>query len=155
MKKIVYSFDPGVKVLAHARFEDRVLVHCAISRADSIEVMLTKTHPFGSESPDVCVVEKPQVYPQRHWRGDPNDLISIALVAGAVARAYGQKSLVLVKPHDWKGTRDKDADNDYTLKNLTEIERECIDRLELPKTLRHNVIDAVGLGLWYLDRRSK
>jgi hypothetical protein len=151
----LYSFDPGVKVLAYACFENSVLVNCHLSRAASLEEMLTKTHPFGHTSPDVCVVEKPQVYPQRHWRGDPNDLIQIALVAGSVASTYGQKKLVLVKPHDWKGTRDKDADNDYTMKNLTATEKQVVARLELPKTLLHNAIDAVGLGLWHLDRRSK
>jgi hypothetical protein len=107
----------------------------------------------------VAVVELPQVY--RRSRADPDDLIRLAFAAGMLASKY--ESCRTVRPHDWKGSVPKLASRAWdryivhqrTLEILSVEEQgiylPALDRI--PAYLRHNVCDAVGLGLWTGKRR--
>lgn len=102
------------------------------------------------------IVEKPQAYVQRRSRGDPNDLIDMGILIGVALRALHPGKVRLVTPRTWKGTVPKTQDvNEYVIHRRTQKElsprayRLYMDRLmETKKALRHNVADAVGLGLW-------
>jgi len=139
------SIDPG-KASGVAQFEDRVLKR----------VFLLDNLPVSFFA-DTLVIEIPQVYPVRAWKGDPNDLIEVARIAGywegLIAACTRVLDVVHVRPHDWKGNRPKEIDNAYTLSKLTDAERAVIDGAQIPKSKLHNAIDAVGIGLWYLNRR--
>jgi len=148
------SIDPG-KASGVAQFRDGVLCACDIYEIAKNEICLF--------SLDVLVIEIPQVYPVRAWKGDPNDLIEVARIAGVWEGLFTSHNyrhmptsiidVVHVRPHEWKGNRPKDVDNAYTLSKLTDAERAVIDKAQIPKSKLHNAIDAVGIGLWYLNRR--
>jgi hypothetical protein len=103
--------------------------------------------------PKIGIVEAPRIYGRRQWKGDPNDLIKVALLAGMALAALSQHCIPeIVYPSVWKGQRPKDVDNKYTLELLSETERVYIEN-SFPKSKLHNVIDAIGIGLWKLGRR--
>ena len=108
------------------------------------------------------IIEKPRIYDRKLWKGDPNDLISVALIGGFCAGVEfrdmyttigGYREIEYIYPQDWKGGRPKDVDNKYTLTLLDHEETIILSKLKLPKTKLHNVIDAVGIGLWGVGRR--
>lgn len=100
-------------------------------------------------TPKRVVVELPQVYPVRKWKGDPNDLISVAVHVGIVVSSFSQscEHVDLVKPRQWKGQTPKDVSSQRTLNKLTEDEKKNIEKVK-----SSHVLDAIGLGLWALGR---
>lgn len=103
--------------------------------------------PFGF--PVVC--EIPQVYDGSGI--DPQDLVTLAFNAGYLCSGMQPESLQLVHPRGWKGQRPKEVDNQYTLKLLDVQESQVVKDAQVPKGLLHNVVDAIGIGLWATERR--
>lgn len=101
-------------------------------------------------------VEKPQVYPQSPV--PPNDLITLAMKAGRYVGAFegatAPPSLLLetitVLPHEWKGNIPKDICEARIRRALTipELHVATSAELEVPKSLRNNMWDAIGIGLF-------
>lgn len=93
------------------------------------------------------VIEYPQTYRGRAAKGDANDLVQVALVAGALSVLTSYPCL-LVLPAEWKGQTPKHATEARARMKLGST----VDRIKLPgrdKKLASNVWDAVGIGLWY------
>jgi len=98
--------------------------------------------------PSSAVIELPQVYPVRSWKGDPNDLIKVAVQVGVCIASFAHYCQVkLVTPKEWKGQTPKKIDNQRTLDQLAEQERKQISKKS------SHVLDAIGLGLWELRRK--
>lgn len=104
--------------------------------------------------PDTAVIEVPQTYNAGQQKGRQQDLISVALVAGAVAGALKQAfpsiSILLVFPRDWKGTVDPDVFTERINGRLSAEEKARLDHVTA--TYRHNMIDGVGLSLFFTTR---
>lgn len=101
------------------------------------------------ESAPSLVIEVPQVYPRQ--RVPPNDLITLAFQAGRYAgRAAGE--VHEVRPHQWKGNLPKDVCEARVRAALSEAERAVLDAARAPAGHRHDVADAVGIGLFFLCR---
>ena len=151
------AIDPAKKSIAWAFFHEQSLENCGFLPFDSFDELHRKIQAleeFLAFHLSDIVIEIPQIYNQRYWKGDPNDLIDVAFSAGAALgyiNPYGE--VLLVRPKEWKGSRPKDVDNRHTLKLLTEEEMAIYERMDLAKSLRHNVIDAIGIGLWAVERR--
>jgi hypothetical protein len=99
------------------------------------------------------VAEWPQVYVASRSPGDPNDLLALAGICSAVA-ALGTWNVKSVTPREWKGTAPKDAMGKRVMGRLSskEVGRICAD---VPDSLMHNVLDAVGIGLHHLGRLKR
>lgn len=157
---MLIAIDPGKRSLGWARFDydlhDQRLAACGLLRwkdwAAMCGGMLWLYERLGGEQSGEIVIEVPQVYQQRHWKGDPNDLVDVALVAGAAGVKFGP-TVLFVRPREWKGSRPKKADHALTLSRLSPDELAELDQVDAPKSLRHNVLDAIGMGLWKLGRR--
>lgn len=146
---MIVSIDPGVHAVGWAQFAPR-LVACGLVRGDLVELRIALAAPLSGAA--VVVVEVPQVYPRA--KVDPNDLVDVAVVAGMVLGLAPQSSdVVVVHPSTWKGQRPKDIDARLTRSLLDVDERRLVDDVDVPRSLRHNVVDAVGIGLWRLSRR--
>ena len=101
--------------------------------------------------------EVPQVYSAGFSRGDPNDLIDITIVAGAVL-GTGDCTSVWFRPREWKGQVEPDVMITRIRSKLSQIE---LNRVRLPtrrdgksvrETVAHNVFDAIGVGLFALKK---
>ena len=101
------------------------------------------------------VVEFPQVYQGGAQKGDPNDLLLLAGVVSALAALCSGIALcTCYRPKEWKGQVPKHIHQRRIEKRLTEVESERVtcDLATVPASLRHNAWDAIGLGLFALDR---
>lgn len=148
------AIDPG-KDTGWARLDvSGVLIDCGLGdppRSDGCRV----------------IIERPQVYRGRSSKGDPNDLITLAIQVGRYTeRMVAQGSSVEhVIPHDWKGTVDPDVlcrrvaatlsapERDLLYRVLAPLARRPMTDEHLTSGRRHNVIDAVGIAKWSVGSR--
>jgi len=97
------------------------------------------------------VLEIPKVYPGIHDE-DPNDLIDLAGVQGAIVGATGFPVEWSPLPQEWKGQLPKEVSERRVESKLQPEEKK---RIEWPaKRLCHNVYDALHLGLVHLEREG-
>jgi len=93
-------------------------------------------------------IEVPQIYTQAKLKGDPNDLVDLALMAGCFVglMAGPQTRVTGYRPRQWKGQVPKNVMTKRIQGKLSPDEHE---RVELPtaKELQHNVWDGIGIGL--------
>lgn len=149
----VIAIDPGA-CNGYAIFYSGALVFAGVFKGEDIEELPRQAFMqfSGGFALDLVVIEKPVIYPL-DTKGDPNQLITLAIRAGEIAGRfrYANREVEWVKPRTWKGTAPKDITNRRTLAKLTDEEKECLPRL--PKTKAHNMLDAIGIGLWYLEKK--
>lgn len=150
----VMAIDPGLDT-GWAVFDDAgALVRCGLG-----------------DPPPSCgvsvIIERPQVYSRRASPGDPNNLITLAIQVGRYTERVSTQGSKYehVLPHDWKGSLDSDICCRRVANSLTAAEKNTLFAVLSPLARkpmtddfltsgkRHNVIDAVGLGLWALGPR--
>jgi hypothetical protein len=156
---MVIALDPGVKAAGVAVFIDGELDFAWLAQGkswqdtayDAFQGLYRSKCRDPHQYTTKVVIERPQVYQQRKLKGDPNDLVSVALMAGAFCGYAGSSALrpeiVSVFPRYWKGQ----VDPDVMIERIKgKLSKEETGRVELPrkKNLQHNVWDAVGIGLW-------
>lgn len=161
MPKSVLAIDPGLRACGLAVFEGGVLIHATLvdnpvdgdSDAPVWTGMSKAVHDYLANnyySPEVLVIERPQVYGGGRGKGDPNDLLSLMAVVGGVCASVRAPTKKSFYPRVWKGQVPKNIHNDRILERLSAAERKMLPELAASKL--HNVIDAVGLGLYELER---
>jgi hypothetical protein len=146
------AIDPGKHHLAWAKFLEGRLVACGLAEGEPRE-LADVLEEIGARGE--AVIEVPRVYPSRRWRGDPNDLIDVALTAGVAAGVLcrlGTK-IEYVRPGTWKKNVPKRIHNDRVRSALDDHERLLFETCGVAAFKRHNVLDAIGLGLWRLGRK--
>jgi hypothetical protein len=115
---------------------------------------------LGVRYPVKAVVEYPKFYGVRAYGsaskayGVANSLIRESVTLGRwIERAtLIGADVVEVLPRDWKSTLPKRAMLKLIWSRLTREERALVLGLDLPKSLVHNVLDAVGVMLWSCGR---
>lgn len=166
---MILSIDPGTRILSYALWDNMQLVHATAVRStcqslDERIRNMTRSmkddlylggHIFDGNIEHV-VVEKPVVYPFKNRIGDANDLIDVAMVGGYAAGAFRNTHVRFVKPDQWKGQKSKKVTKNLITRELDLQETENllrgIEAQHVPAKLQHNVMDAVGIGLWYTGR---
>jgi len=157
------AIDPGLRCCGVAVSEDGRLIACGLVKnphkvarngiawgAMAREVGLW-SRAFGPFDRVRC--ETPQVYLPGHMAGkrvDPADLLNLQGVVGALCATFDQVETVL--PSDWKGQLPKDVCEGRIRLRLDEQERQVFEAVYLAPSLRHNVVDAVGIMLDGLGR---
>ena len=135
------SIDPGVRGTGWALWSTTgFLLACGL-------------HEPPWEDITRVAIEVPRVY--RKSRVDPNDLITLAFLAGRyVGKAQSLTGFTCEAkwcwPHEWKGDLDKDITEARARKKLTADERLVVEECEryVPRSLMNNVWDAIGIGLY-------
>lgn len=101
------------------------------------------------------VIEKPVIYPGGRTK-NPNDVLSVAVNAGEWGGRYLQQGTTVeyVTPAGWKGQTPKDVSHARIYGKLTDEEKAVLDTAGggLAASKRHNMLDAVGIGLWAVKR---
>lgn len=107
----------------------------------------------AAATPDYVVIERPQVYRAAASKGDPNDLITLAIQVGEYKQFFERRGarVVFYRPSEWKGQLPKKVHHRRVWDVLDDVERSIVgvagDRV--PAGDRHNLMDAVALGKWY------
>jgi hypothetical protein len=99
-----------------------------------------------------AVLERPQIYRAGKSKGDPNDLITLAIQLGRYVDRLERAGVVcrLVTPTSWKGQVPKDIHHKRIEGSLSPRDaRAVLDGLDgIPSGKQHNVLDAIGLARW-------
>jgi hypothetical protein len=135
------AIDPGLDT-GWAFFSDREhMTACGLSDPTA--------QPFTYLVKSVAI-EKPKIYAARKMKGDPNDIITLAIQVGDLKGYYARlgKRVALVTPNDWKGGTAKDVSNERTIGGMSLEERAIVKRAAyyIPTSKQHNLLDAIGLG---------
>jgi len=107
---------------------------------------------FPMTAPDVVVIERPEIYPR--MKVPPGDIVALALNAGWLDGQIAALETVWVTPKHWKGQVPKHIMYKRIMAALSDAELTALTSwlARLPKGSAHNVVDAVGIGLWYHQR---
>ncbi len=145
------AIDPG-NDMGVARFEGGMLTHLYLVAAGS-HVYAELDYPNWIEK---LVIEIPQVYVSSKSRGDPNDLIKVAVQAGEIIGSVRALRVLRVSPREWKGTVPKDVHHARLLSQASVADFAVIEAslAKIPKAKRHNALDAYGLGKWALAQEK-
>jgi hypothetical protein len=148
----IIAIDPG-KRTGWAIFQDAALVDAGTFNEIR---MLTEDAPMVGIMPAIAVIELPVIYPLGKGKGDPNDLIALAVLVGDLRGFYRLAgfAIELVKPRTWKGTVPKHIHHSRVLAALMGRERALLPKRPNAKDFDHNMLDAVGLGLWFLSKEG-
>lgn len=112
------------------------------------------------------VIEWPQIYVAIKSKGNPNDLLSVAGVGAALAGMLSHATLrngagrclhvLSPTPAEWAGQLPKSTNS--KLASQSPRARRILSRLDVDErsvaTLKHDALDAIGLGLYTLGRLS-
>jgi hypothetical protein len=168
---VILAIDPGIRGTGAALFDGQELVAADYvvgsptgNGADAWLEILRTTHDFVKQycydrdtRVTETVVECPQVYTASHSKGDPNDLIPLAAIDGAVCGAYWalhRSKATSYLPAQWKGQTPKAVHHNRIKALLTEQEKaRCVFPRET--SLHHNVWDAVALGMFHVGRTKR
>lgn len=166
MRRII-SIDPGLSKVAFAVWDPetgeldyaglaRTVFPAGMERAEKWREMAWQVDnelglsEVGLE--DSLVLEIPQIYPGPRAE-DPNDLIDLAGVLGAICGKMqdGQVEWSPL-PREWKGQLPKEITQQRVDLRLSQGEK---NKIIWPiKSLCHNVYDAIHLGIVYLEREG-
>ena len=139
---MIVAVDPGVNFCGAALFtEAGELCFAWLEENGPRAIHARVKRAYGATS---AIVEVPQVYARSASKGDPNDLIDVALVAGGVVALFDP--VRVVRPREWKG----DAPKEVVERCARAAIGFQIDRVEQHKraALMHNVWDAIAIGLF-------
>lgn len=146
-KPILLAIDPGANT-GIAIFKFGILVHADLINLDSVkdqskinELILLRSNPKVR-----TVVEIPIVYLGSKSKVNPNDLIRLTYRAGALG-GFGAETIT---PVSWKGNVPDDILYKRILSKLTDTEKQAIPNRG--KSVLHNTLDAIGIGLKKLGR---
>ncbi len=130
--------DPGVKACGVAIFYNGTLSRAFYAPKEKCKLAIWEP----------MIIEMPRIYPgSGQQKGDLNDLLNLAAVVGYFEGSTGDVKRVF--PSEWKGNVPKPIMTKRILSRLTVEES---TRIENAGAKTHNIIDAVGIGLWKLGR---
>ncbi len=138
----ILAIDPGTDT-GWAVFENGVLQSCGLTKPRDLPI----AHTLKTIT---VVVENPQIYPEE--REDPNRILALARKVGWVECYYQDHKVELFMPKTWKKQVPKKIHNRRTEESLTPLELEILRAVRcLPEKI-NNVLDAIGLGIWYTKK---
>ena len=144
---MIVAIDPGTTCIGVAVFHNDNLTACYLPRGRDWIETFRNVPKLG---PEVLVVEDPRIYPVSKARH--NDILKLARSVGAVVAKIDAPKTRLVTPATWKKSVPKHIHQRRILRALSERETAVLNDCKCPRSLRHNVVDAVGIGLWFLER---
>jgi hypothetical protein len=105
------------------------------------------------------VIERPMIYPGGRQKARPADIIALAVRAGewgGKVAAFTGSVPEYVEPARWKGQVPKDIHHARILAKLSPEEQAVLTSAGngVAPSKRHNIVDAVGIGLFAVGRRA-
>ncbi len=160
------ALDPGINRSGVAEFANGQLVRafCVSVAAKDFPIgivglgmrakyMAGRIHSVGGFPIGTKVIaEWPQIYQREKGKskGDPNKMLPLAAVIGAVVARHFIDGVQLIQPHEWKGQASKPAMKRRIVERLTPTEL-----ARIPVKLVHDGWDAIGIGLHGLGRLER
>ncbi len=158
MGGVIVAIDPGDDT-GWSRYDNRRLTSCGLVHPEQYPelpfIVGLLLEPFD------LVIELPKDY-SGNRQVDPNKLISLGRKVGIITgvfQAYYYLQDIQIKPalfwpHEWKGQIPKNIHHDREIPKLDPEEKTVLQKTLalVPAGKRHDVKDAVCLGLWRAKR---
>jgi hypothetical protein len=149
---MLLAIDPGADTGWAVYDSCRRLTACGLYDGDR-NITLPSVEPGAR-----VLIECPRLRPR--GEKNPNSILLVARKAGEWAGRFHHHAVEYLLPNDWKGTTDKKIDHPRTWARLDDKERAIVDayfrsahgRQGLAPSRRHNVLDALGIGLFGVGR---
>lgn len=159
---MLLAVDPGLRGCGVALFDTAGrLVRCAYLRgskdakdAEAWAEMAQEVYDWGAADALRVVSEFPKVYAAGKSKGDPEDLLQLAGVVGALTALFRGEvtEFQVLRPYEWKRQVPKDIMAGRIADRLS-MEETSVARHGMPsKSFAHNVWDAIGIGLHAVGR---
>lgn len=158
------AVDPGANHPACAEFLDGVLVRSGrvklprtLVRYDPLDrarcIAGFVNNDYNLIEANEVVIELPQVYARSKSKGDPNDLILLAAVCGAIAARCMHAKVTCYRPRQWAGNVPKTTTGDPWKSPRGQRIWSRLSASERAATSNdHDSTDSVGIGLFRLGR---
>ncbi len=152
------AVDPGVRMCGVALFElGRLkragLARCTLPGNVPYRCMAEAVMAWAGDV-DVLATERPQQYP--HAPTPRSSVQALEGVVGAVQAIAGTDDVHTYTPAMWKGQVPKGVMYGRIVQRLSETERgraaKAVLSVDLKRSIHHNALDAVGVGLYHLGR---
>ncbi len=142
----IVGIDPGLSATGIALIrQGKVELFTVRTRGKDIAERILHIADFArclcSVRLDMLVIEHMQIYTQRKSKGDPNDLVNVALVEGAILASIPAEVYRLPKPAEWKGGIDKKIHHPRLKKHV----------YDLQGRVSEHAWDAFGLALYGVE----
>lgn len=154
------SVDPGLRAAGYAVWKDGELLEVGLlrglktGRGPQAWLAVAQAGSEWLSKIDELVIEFPKVYQGSKAKGDPADLLELAAVVGTlVGTAPSTTRTTIYLPREWKSNVPKDIHQARLYAALPPKERSLVDAVK-PASLRHNALDAVGIGKYFLCKNS-
>ncbi len=148
------GIDPGLVTGLAAIHQGELHRVRVVDSLSYFKEQLRTLHSWGHAR---ILIEKPQVYVTPYSKGDPNDLITLAIQVGRyveICSLCTRCDITLVFPKEWKGQVPKEMHNARILKALSQKETQVLNEhtAKIAKGKMHNVYDAIGLAKYHHAR---
>jgi len=131
--------DPSVHACGWATFAGSDLVSAGVlqpQKLDHLADLLIQVLPWREHH--LCLIERPRIYP--HSPVPPNDIVTLGIAVG-IATALARQNGLQVR-YVFPTTLNKTVTTHRVQKTVDTDQLLC----DIPKSLRHNAIDAIHLG---------
>lgn len=151
--KYLLAVDPGKSHLAFAVFEEGALIRCGLLTGGSPLASAKMLRQQYTGPVHELLTEGQQIYGGR-IRSDPNDLLPLAECVGCVKALMAEPVTEIIHPLpvQWKGSIKKEICTARIKAVLASRPSDLAvyknDVAGIPKSLHHNVLDAIGLAYW-------
>lgn len=165
--KTLISLDPGLREAGLAVFTGGLLTSAFLVRNPNTKDRGGKAWVDMGREVDIIlgeaastetslftfVSEIPQVYREgKSANVSPDDLTNLTGVVGCVIGFLDPSEVKTYVPAEWKGQVPKKIHNKRIIAALSSTEVAALDAVKCPASLKHNVVDAIGVGLFELGR---
>lgn len=110
-----------------------------------------------SYDPKILCIEHPQTcFIKNGVRVNPNSIIMLAVLSVRIEERFKAKTPLRPYPSEWKNRLTKDQSKNLILENLDGWSTKALESglSSVSPHLRHNVFDAVGIGLWAIKTKK-
>lgn len=145
---MIFSVDSGAN-LGWAIFSESGMEDCGLCR--SMEALTNVGQLYMTGGVKRLVVERPHA---GRTRARARDILTLAVRAGEAGGLLGYFLGVnpeYLEPQKWKGQLSKKRCNEIVEAKLSVRELQIVNKIK-PLSAKHNVLDAIGIGLFSVGR---
>jgi hypothetical protein len=127
-----------------------------IEIADKIRRVWEKEVGFSYDPKILCIEHPLACFTRQDVRVNSKSIITLAILCTRIEERFSAKSFLRPYPHIWKKRDNKEKTKTLVLETLGEWSRKTLYEglARVSQRIEHNVIDAVGLGLWAMDEEN-